>query len=211
MSSSAGIPSGVTLGAEGAQAPLTDQEMELVRRMFSDPFAIPLEFKAWMIAFLEANPPRFGISAIDGFNKAVTARIEAVPPETAVAYVQSTAGAVVTNVASTILSVTADCPGTPLELEFWCAGYNTNQTAELMTIVLNVIGDSSGVAQFPLTNNAFPFAPMIVKQRVTPSKGTHTFTVQGVATGAFSNVNLFAGSGFGGNYMPMYFRALATP
>lgn len=66
-------------GAEGAQAPLTEKELELVRRVFSDPFAIPLEWKAWLGAYLEANPPYLVTGSIFGFKAALNAAIAANP------------------------------------------------------------------------------------------------------------------------------------
>jgi microcystin-dependent protein len=57
--------------------PLSERELALVKRLFSDPFAIPLEFKAWLISYLESNPPLMTTSSIFGFRSAVSAQVEA--------------------------------------------------------------------------------------------------------------------------------------
>lgn len=49
---------------EGPLEPLTEQELRLVQRVFSDPLAIPAEWKAWLRADLERDPPVFGENAI---------------------------------------------------------------------------------------------------------------------------------------------------
>jgi microcystin-dependent protein len=43
-----------------AQEPLTSNEVRLVTRLFGDPFAFPLEFKAWLRGWLEEQYPRIG-------------------------------------------------------------------------------------------------------------------------------------------------------
>jgi hypothetical protein len=46
-----------------AQEPLTDNEKKLVTRLFGDPFAFPMEFKAWLRGWLEEQFPRIGTLA----------------------------------------------------------------------------------------------------------------------------------------------------
>jgi len=43
-----------------AQEPLTANEKRLVTRLFGDPFAFPMEFKAWLRGWLEEEFPRIG-------------------------------------------------------------------------------------------------------------------------------------------------------
>jgi microcystin-dependent protein len=43
-----------------AQEPLSANEVKLVTRLFGDPFAFPLEFKAWLRGWLEEQYPRLG-------------------------------------------------------------------------------------------------------------------------------------------------------
>lgn len=57
--------------------PLSDRERNLVKRLFSDPFAIPIEFKAWLVTYLEGNPPLLTTASIFGFRSAVAQQIEA--------------------------------------------------------------------------------------------------------------------------------------
>lgn len=64
-----------TGGSDEAPAPLTTKELELVKRLFSDPFAIPLEFKAWLVAYLETNPPLLTAASIFGFRSTVQQQI----------------------------------------------------------------------------------------------------------------------------------------
>lgn len=46
---------------------LTIEERSLLAKMFSDPLSIPPEWKAWLVSYLEANPPVLPISQIHGF------------------------------------------------------------------------------------------------------------------------------------------------
>jgi microcystin-dependent protein len=47
-----------------AQEPLTANEVKLVTRLFGDPFAFPMEFKAWLRGWLEEQFPRIGSLAV---------------------------------------------------------------------------------------------------------------------------------------------------
>lgn len=42
---------------EGQLPGLNPQELDLVKRMFSSPLDFPAAFKAWLVSYLEANPP----------------------------------------------------------------------------------------------------------------------------------------------------------
>ena len=63
-----------------AQEPLNEREIALVKRLFSDPFTIPIEFYAWLKAKLEADPPLLTTSSIFGFRSQLAATIEASAP-----------------------------------------------------------------------------------------------------------------------------------
>jgi microcystin-dependent protein len=63
-------------GFDDAPEPLSDRERALVARVFSDPFAFPEEYKAWLIAFLEANPPLLITGSIFGFQGAINRAID---------------------------------------------------------------------------------------------------------------------------------------
>jgi microcystin-dependent protein len=82
------------LGAEEDNSPLTDREREMVKRLFSDPFSIPLEFKAWLISFLESNPPLFTTASIFGFRSELASQIAASSQGFAVGTLVQYAGAV---------------------------------------------------------------------------------------------------------------------
>lgn len=47
---------------------LTIEERSLLAKMFSDPLSIPPEWKAWLVSYLEANPPVLPISQVHGFS-----------------------------------------------------------------------------------------------------------------------------------------------
>lgn len=51
---------------------LTQAETETLKKVFSSPLDIPAEWKAWLISWLEANPPQIPISQVLGFTQAST-------------------------------------------------------------------------------------------------------------------------------------------
>lgn len=53
--------------------PLTEQEQRAVQRLLSDPFSFPMEFKTWLISYLETNPPQLPASSIFGLKLAQSA------------------------------------------------------------------------------------------------------------------------------------------
>jgi len=46
--------------------PLNDQELQLMQRLFSDPLAIPMVFKTWMVNWLEISDMKLGMSSVIG-------------------------------------------------------------------------------------------------------------------------------------------------
>lgn len=42
---------------------LTPQELEVLKKVFSSPLDIPAEWKAWIVSYLEANPPQLPVSS----------------------------------------------------------------------------------------------------------------------------------------------------
>lgn len=52
----------------GDERPLTDQEYQLLQRLLSDPFSLPLTFKSWLISYLESSDLTLPISAILGLS-----------------------------------------------------------------------------------------------------------------------------------------------
>lgn len=59
-------PSNEMISYQDSPAPLTDRERELLKRMFSDFFEVPGEWKSSLGAWLEANPPILGKSTLGG-------------------------------------------------------------------------------------------------------------------------------------------------
>ena len=47
-------------------APLTQQEYQLLQRLLSDPFSLPQQFKTWLVSFLETSDMNLPISAVNG-------------------------------------------------------------------------------------------------------------------------------------------------
>ena len=54
--------------SEEASLPgLTPTEVETLKKVFSSPLDIPQEWKAWIVSYLEANPPSIPLSQILGY------------------------------------------------------------------------------------------------------------------------------------------------
>ena len=49
--------------------PLSEQEFSLVQRLFSDPFSFPLQFKAWLVSYLETSDMSLPMSSVSGLQK----------------------------------------------------------------------------------------------------------------------------------------------
>ena len=53
---------------DGSMLPgLTPAETETLKKVFSSPLDIPAEWKAWIVSYLEANPPQIPIGQVLGF------------------------------------------------------------------------------------------------------------------------------------------------
>src|SRR5215469_7339391 len=66
--------SAVELGGLGGTGPadnrpLNDQEFQLLQRLLSDPLSFPLEFKSWLVAYLESSDMTLPMNAITGLQK----------------------------------------------------------------------------------------------------------------------------------------------
>ena len=48
------------------QRPLTGQEYQLLQRLLSDPFSLPIQFKTWLISYLESSDMNLPMSAVQG-------------------------------------------------------------------------------------------------------------------------------------------------
>lgn len=57
---------GAGLAGPADQRPLTEQEFQLVQRIFGDPFSFPISYKTWLISFLESSDLSLPISAVTG-------------------------------------------------------------------------------------------------------------------------------------------------
>jgi len=55
----------------GAQddRPLTEQEFQLLQRLLSDPFSFPLQFKSWLVSYLETSDMSLPMSSVSGLQK----------------------------------------------------------------------------------------------------------------------------------------------
>jgi microcystin-dependent protein len=57
-----------TIGVQDDR-PLTERELNLVQRLFSDPFSFPLAFKAWLVSYLETSDMSLPMSSVSGLQK----------------------------------------------------------------------------------------------------------------------------------------------
>lgn len=48
------------------ERPLTPQEYQLLQRILSDPFSIPIQFKTWLVSYLETSDMSLPMSAVQG-------------------------------------------------------------------------------------------------------------------------------------------------
>jgi hypothetical protein len=62
---------------------LTPTEIETLKKVFSSPLDIPAEWKAWIVSYLEANPPQIPIAQVLGFS-AFTANYGSQPLSSAI-------------------------------------------------------------------------------------------------------------------------------
>lgn len=71
------------------------------------------------------------------------------------------------------------------------------------TTSLGIVGQvlNSGAGSFPLS------VPVVTKKKITPSAGSHTYSVR--ASQAIANGTIFGGTGGAGNFMPGYIRLTA--
>lgn len=53
-------------GTVGQGAPLNAQEYQLLQRLLSDPFSLPMQFKTWLVSYLETSDMNLPISAVNG-------------------------------------------------------------------------------------------------------------------------------------------------
>jgi len=55
----------------GAQddRPLNEQEFQLLQRLLSDPFSFPLQFKSWLVSYLETSDMSLPMSSVSGLQK----------------------------------------------------------------------------------------------------------------------------------------------
>jgi microcystin-dependent protein len=56
---------------EGTERPLSDYERALIQRLLSDPFVFPIQFKTWLISFLEGGDITLPKSSVQGLTAAL--------------------------------------------------------------------------------------------------------------------------------------------
>ena len=61
----AGLASAGNVGPAD-ERPLTQQEFQLLQRLLSDPFSLPITFKTWLVSYLETSDINLPMSAISG-------------------------------------------------------------------------------------------------------------------------------------------------
>jgi len=62
---------GLRQNVYGAQddRPLNEQEFQLLQRLLSDPFSFPLQFKSWIVSYLETSDMSLPMSSVSGLQK----------------------------------------------------------------------------------------------------------------------------------------------
>lgn len=58
---------------------LSPQELDLLKKMFSSPLEIPAEFKAWLVSYLEANPPELPFTQLFGYQNFISTQVSVHP------------------------------------------------------------------------------------------------------------------------------------
>lgn len=53
----------------GDDRPLTEQEYQLLQRLLADPFSFPIQFKTWLVSYLETSDLSLPLSAVTGLTK----------------------------------------------------------------------------------------------------------------------------------------------
>jgi len=127
-----------------AQEPLTANEQRLVTRLLGDPFAFPMEFKAWLRGWLEEQFPRIGSLAVAAESGAAGAFVP--PPGAILDYAGSTA------------------PGGYV----LCDGAEYDRTSLVYQRLFNAIGFTYGTGS---TGNMFRVPDL--QGRLTVGKGLH--------------------------------------
>lgn len=61
------VDSPLTINVGGVDnKPLTDQEFQLLQRLLSDPFSLPMQFKTWLVSYLETSDLSLPLGAVQG-------------------------------------------------------------------------------------------------------------------------------------------------
>lgn len=54
---------------------LTESELQTLKKVFSSPLDIPAEWKAWLVSYLEANPPGITFAQVTGYQNFVSTQV----------------------------------------------------------------------------------------------------------------------------------------
>jgi microcystin-dependent protein len=49
--------------------PLSEQEYQLLQRLLSDPFSLPIQFKTWLVSYLESSDLNMPLSSVQGLTR----------------------------------------------------------------------------------------------------------------------------------------------
>lgn len=63
------LQGGAAYGSD--QRPLNANEFNLLQRLLSDPFSLPMQFKTWLVSYLETSDMSLPISAVTGLSSAL--------------------------------------------------------------------------------------------------------------------------------------------
>lgn len=120
---------------------LSDRDRATIQKLLGYPIDFPQAFKSWLISYLEANPPRFGITGMDGYealaSSVTTAGTSLITPvvlqSSDVAVTHTTEAAADQIVASGAFNLTA--AGT-VWVEFNVPAWFNNNTARVITLIV---------------------------------------------------------------------------
>ncbi len=187
---------------------LTERESALVKRLLSSPLDFPQQYLAWLKKYLEANPPRIGITGLDGYDQLVSSIPDPTTiPNPELDYAEITTGQTISATAeasaTTVItgaSVTYD--GTQkIHIEGYSPRTNRDGTALFL-----VLWDDTAGAAIGRVEAGNPSATAL-RRRLTPTSGARAYSLRAYRTaGTTAGTTVGAGAGGTTDLLPAYLR-----
>lgn len=194
---------------------LSDSQKALGRAILAHPLEFPQEFPAWLISYLEANQPRFGITGMDGYTAltesittAGTSRLLARTAQTSDVAITATSEATAITIV-TAAAVNAATAGN-VWIVFTAPAWFNNNTARTLTLVAYAkvgAGAAAAFGQIFLDTRAAAttdFAPVSGGVEYGGNDNV-VFSIRGYASNN-TNVTVRAGNYGTGAYVPAVIR-----